>query len=114
MLEGQRRFDLILWVGEEFRNDPSKLGKLRLELPGGRGQVPLAERATIEVGAGPNTINRENAKRRIVLRCNALGRDLASVVSDIKDRVGNLQKSGGWPSGYLSLIHIFRFRGLKS
>lgn len=100
VLEGQRRFDLILWVGEEFRNDPSKLGKLRLELPGGRGQVPLAELATIEVGAGPNTINRENAKRRIVLRCNALGRDLASVVSDIKDRLGNLQKSGGWPSGY--------------
>ncbi|MBL8821112.1 MAG: efflux RND transporter permease subunit [Planctomycetia bacterium] len=100
VLEGQRRFDLVVWVGEEFRNDPTKLGKLRLELPGGRGQVPLSELATIEVGAGPNTINRENARRRIVLRCNALGRDLASVVRDIQSRIGDLQKSSGWPSGY--------------
>jgi HME family heavy-metal exporter len=100
VLEGQRRFDLVVWVDEKSRNNPASISKLRLELPGGRGQVPLAELATIETGAGPNTINRENARRRIVIRCNALGRDLASVVSNIQERITALQKTSSWPSGY--------------
>lgn len=100
VLEGQRRFDLLVWIDDKSRNNPSSISKLRLELPGGRGQVPLNELATIETGAGPNTINRENAKRRIVIRSNALGRDLASVVTDIQARIGALQKSREWPPGY--------------
>lgn len=99
-LEGQRRFDLIVWLDEPFRKDLAAVGRLRLELPGGRGDVPLAELADIETGSGPNGINRENARRRIVVRCNALGRDLAGVVNDIQGRVRALQQGGAWPEGY--------------
>jgi HME family heavy-metal exporter len=100
VFEGQRRFELIIWLDEQFRKDLGSLGRLRLTLPGGRGEVPLAELAEVTQGAGPNAINRENARRRIVLRCNALGRDLASVVADIQDRLRTVQADSSWPAGY--------------
>lgn len=100
VLEGQRRFDIVVWMEEAIRNQPENIGKLRMELPGGRGQVPLYELAVIEAGAGPNTINRENARRRIVIRSNALGRDLAGVVNDIRERITVLQAGSNWPAGY--------------
>lgn len=100
VIEGQRRFDLVVWLEEKSRKDLAALGRLRLELPGGQGQVTLAEIADIQIGLGPNSVSRENARRRIVLRCNALGRDLASVVKDIQARVKALQETGNWPTGY--------------
>jgi HME family heavy-metal exporter len=52
-----------------------------------RGQVELRELADIGPGVGPNAVNRENARRRIVIRCNTQNRDLASVVADIQQRI---------------------------
>jgi len=99
-LEGQRRFDILLRLDEPYRSDFTNLARLPVVLPDGRGKVPLGELVYIEDGAGPNAINRENARRRIVIRCNALGRDLASVVADIQTRVRALQRDGSWPAGY--------------
>jgi HME family heavy-metal exporter len=59
--------------------------------------VELHELADIGEGIGPNAVNRENARRRIVIRCNTQGRDLASVVSDIQKRIGAAVEL---PSGY--------------
>jgi HME family heavy-metal exporter len=87
VLEGQRRFDLVVRLTEKARTDYTQLGQLRVDLPDGRGQVQLSDLADIGPGAGPNGINRENARRRLVIRCNARGRDLASVVGDIRRRV---------------------------
>jgi CzcA family heavy metal efflux pump len=87
VLEGQRRFDLIVRLDDRFRTDFANLGKLRLELPDGRGQVAVSELAYVEEGVGPNLINRENARRRIVIRTNTQGRDLAGAVADIQERV---------------------------
>jgi HME family heavy-metal exporter len=87
VVEGQRRFDLVVWLDEPYRTDYSRLGELRVELPGGRGQVPLSELVEIGEGTGPNVINRENVRRRIVIRANTQGRDLAGVVADIQKRV---------------------------
>ena len=98
-LEGQRRFDVIIRLDEPYRSDFTNLARLQVPLPNGR-TVPLGELVYIEDGAGPNAINRENARRRIVIRCNALGRDLASVVADIQTRVRALQRDGAWPAGY--------------
>ena len=98
--EGQRRFDLVVWLDEVFRKDVTAIGRLRLDLPGNQGYVPLSELAEIEIDQGPNGINRENARRRIVIRCNALGRDLAGVVGDVQARVRSLQLSANWPTGY--------------
>lgn len=86
VLEGQRRFDLVLRLDDSVRTDYANLGRLRVELPNGR-HVALAELASIGDGLGANQVNRENARRRMVLRVNAQGRDLASVVGDIQERV---------------------------
>ncbi len=93
VVEGQRRFDLVVRLQEGDRADVANLGELRLDLPNGRGQVRLKELADITPptggDAGANQIKRENARRRIVVRCNALGRDQASVVADIQAAVAN-------------------------
>lgn len=87
VIDGQRRFDVVVRLEDRFRTDYANLGQLRLELPEKRGSVALRELATLSDGIGANQINRENARRRIVIRCNAQGRDLAGVVHDIKQAV---------------------------
>ncbi len=87
VLEGQRRFDLLVRLEESYRTDYANLGRLRIDLPNNRGQIELRELADIGEGAGPNSINRENARRRIVIRCNTQDRDLASAVAEIQQRV---------------------------
>jgi len=94
VLEGQRRFDLLVRLEEAYRTDYANLGRLRIDLPKiasepDRGQIELSEVATISEGTGPNSVNRENARRRIVIRCNTQGRDLASAVAAIKANVNN-------------------------
>jgi len=87
VLEGQRRFDLLIRLEESHRTDYANLGRLRIDLPDHRGQIELRELADIGAGVGPNAINRENARRRIVIRCNTQGRDLASAVAEIRQRI---------------------------
>ncbi len=97
VLEGQRRFDLMVRLEEAYRTDYANLGRLRIDLPGGKGQIELRELADIETGAGPNAVNRDNARRRMVIRCNTQGRDLASAVAEIQQRI---QKQLNLPAGY--------------
>ena len=87
VLEGQRRFDLLVRLEETYRTDYANLGRLRIDLPNDRGQIELRELADIGEGMGPNAVNRENARRRIVIRCNTQSRDLASAVAEIEQRV---------------------------
>ena len=90
VLEGQRRFDLIVKLDEPFRSDPYNLQELRLDLPDGRGQIRLREVADFPASAsGPNVVNRENVRRRQTIRCNVSGRDLASAAAEIEQRVRN-------------------------
>ena len=97
VLEGQRRFDLLIRLEEEYRTDYANLGRLRIDLPNGRGQIELSKLADIGEGKGPNAINRENARRRIVIRCNTQDRDLASAVAEIEQRI---QSQVQLPAGY--------------
>ncbi|MCU0705202.1 MAG: efflux RND transporter permease subunit [Fimbriiglobus sp.] len=104
VLEGQRRFDLVVKLNAAYRTDYHRLGELRIDLPGparvpasladgpGTGAVPrqvrLKDVADLpDAAGGPNQINRENVRRRAVIRCNTQGRDLAGVVADIEQRV---------------------------
>jgi HME family heavy-metal exporter len=97
VIDGQRRFDLLIRLEEQYRTDYANLERLRIDLPNGRGQVELGDLADVEVGSGPNAINRENARRRIVIRCNTQGRDLSSAVNEIQQRLnGKLNL----PEGY--------------
>jgi HME family heavy-metal exporter len=88
VLEGQRRFDLVIKLQEPFRSDPDFLKELRLELPDGRGQLRLKDVADFPAAAsGPNLVNRENVRRKQVVRCNVTGRDLAGAIGEIEQTV---------------------------
>ncbi len=89
VLDGQRRFDLLIRLEEQYRTDYANLERLRIDLPDGRGQIELGDLADVDGGSGPNAINRENARRRIVIRCNTQGRDLSSAVNEIQSRLNN-------------------------
>ena len=97
VLEGQRRYDLLIRLEQAHRTDYANLGRLRIDLPGNKGQVELASLADISEGVGPNAVNRENARRRIVIRCNTQDRDLASAVAEIQQRVKDRVEM---PEGY--------------
>ena len=97
VLDGQRRFDLLIRLEEQYRTDYANLERLRIDLPEGRGQIELGDLADVEVGTGPNAINRENARRRIVIRCNTQGRDLSSAVNEIQSL---LNSQLDLPEGY--------------
>lgn len=90
VVEGQRRFDLIVRLDDPYRADVANLGHLHLEAPDG-SHLHLEQVADITPmtggDAGPNQVKRENIRRRIVVRCNALNRDLAGVVHDIQRMV---------------------------
>lgn len=94
---GERKFDLVVRLDDQFREDPARLRRLSLNLPSG-GRIPLEGVATIERNSGPNTVNRENVRRRIVIQCNTAGRDLNSVVTDIQKRLEPIKQS--LPTGY--------------
>jgi cobalt-zinc-cadmium resistance protein CzcA len=88
IFEGDRRFDIVVRLPEELRQDPQVLERLPIPLSGG-GAVPLAEVATIERTQGPNQISREDGKRRAVVTTNVRGRDLGSFIAETKQRIGN-------------------------
>ena len=83
VLEDQRVFDMVVWFEEDARNDPDVIAKTLIKTPLG-GHLPLSTFADVERTTGPNTINRENVVRRIVVQCNVQGRDLAGVIEDIQ------------------------------
>lgn len=83
VVDGQRTFDLMVRLGETSREDIEALRRLRIDLPNG-GTVKLSEVADIYESSGPNTINREQVRRRMVVQCNVSGRGLIDVVSDIQ------------------------------
>jgi CzcA family heavy metal efflux pump len=83
ILDGDRRFDLVVWYDEASRRDPAAIGATLLDTPSGR-KVALSQVARVLDTTGPNALNREGVQRRMVVSCNVQGRDLAAVVADIR------------------------------
>lgn len=96
VLEGQQTFDLVVWLKPEARNNLETIQNLLVDTPSGN-KIPLAQVATVQYGTGPNTINRENVSRLIVVSANAKGRDLRSVVNEIQAKV---KQNVSLPSSY--------------
>lgn len=86
VLEQQQVFDLVVWLSEGDRNNLETIGNLPIDTPSGP-KIPLAQVARVVYGTGPNTINRENVSRLLIVSANAEGRDLGSVIADIRERV---------------------------
>jgi len=94
--EGEKRFDLVVRLQRDERQDISNLKSLYISLPSG-SQIPLEQVADIAVERGFSQISREEGKRRIVIGFNVRGRDVQTIVSEIEDK---LDKNLKMPAGY--------------
>ena len=103
VMQGQRTFDLVVRFKEDDRENLDVLRRLPVELPSG-GKVPLESLAKIYDSLGPNTIQRERIRRRIVIQCNTANRGLVEVVEEIQSRLKPLSER--LPQGY-----YFEFSG---
>lgn len=97
VLIGQRTFDLLIRLDEDYRENLQSLRRLTIDLENG-DKLPLEAIANIYESGGPNTVNRENVRRRIVLQCNVSDRGVVDVVQDIQRQVQAVVES--LPSGY--------------
>ena len=84
--EQGKAFNLVVRASEDNRGSIERVKDLMIDDAEGR-KIPLSDVADVVSAMGPNTINRENVKRKIVISANTSGRDLRSVVNDIRARV---------------------------
>ena len=84
--EQGKAFNLVVRASEDNRGSIERVKDLMIDDAEGR-KIPLSDVADVVSVMGPNTINRENVKRKIVISANTSGRDLRSVVNDIRARV---------------------------
>ena len=96
IFEGEKRFDVVIRLAKEFRQDINNLKNLYIDLPSG-AQVPLKEVADISYKPGPMQISRDNTYRRISVGVNVRGRDVKSMVEEIQQK---LEKEVKLPPGY--------------
>ncbi len=113
LFEGDRRFDIVVRLPEALRQDPAALHDLPIPLggdgnldestrtpawqSGAPGTVPLREVATIATTLGPNQVNRENGKRRVVVIANVRGRDLGGFVAELRQHIdANVEIPAGY------------------
>ena len=94
--EKGKSFDLTVRVKDNLRDEMEKIRNLMIDTGDGQ-KIPLNYVAEIRSAMGPNTISRENVKRKIVISANVADRDLRSVVNDIQAQVDAQIKL---PEGY--------------
>ena len=93
VLEDQRVYDVIVRLDDSARRSIESLSRTLIDTPTG-GKVPIAQVADVRIDHGPNTINRENVQRRIVVQANVSGRDLGGVIDDVRLAIKERVKLG--------------------
>lgn len=96
VFEGEKRFDLVVRVSGEGRKSINDVRNLQIATPSGQ-QIPLNQVADVQEIEGPNQIQREDAKRRIIVGFNVRGRDVQSIVKELQAKVEQQVK---FPAGY--------------
>lgn len=96
LFEGEKRFDVVVRLSGALKNDLKDVQNLLIPTPSG-SQIPLYQLADVAVKDGPNQIQREDAKRRIVVGFNVRGRDVQSIVNELQTKV---EKQIRFPAGY--------------
>jgi cobalt-zinc-cadmium resistance protein CzcA len=96
VFEGEKRFDLVVRLNMQQRENLEDIQNLLIPTPQGT-QIPLSQLANVEIKDGPNQIQREDAKRRIVVGFNVKDRDVQSIVNELQQKVDTQIK---FPSGY--------------
>ena len=86
VIQGQRQYALLIRIDPTLVNTVESVGDLELRTPSGTF-VPLKQVADVSFGYGPNTINRENVSRRIVIQCNVQDRDLGNFIAEVQQKI---------------------------
>jgi cobalt-zinc-cadmium resistance protein CzcA len=94
--DGEKRFGLIVRLDKDYRQSLDDVKNLTVELPNG-GQIPFEQVADISIRSGPAQVSRESTRRRIVVGFNVRGRDIESVIREVRDKI---DKSIKLPTGY--------------
>ncbi len=109
VFEGEKRFDLVVKLAEEQRKNIEDIRNLLVPTPNGT-QIPLYQLASVDVKNGPNQIQREDTKRRIVVGFNVRDRDVQSIVNELQQKVDKQLKL---PVGYY-ITYGGAFENLKA
>ena len=96
IINGNERYDIYVRLAKEFRDKPQNIEELRLIAPGG-AWVRLGDVASVAIESGPPQVRRDDVQRRVVIQANVQGRDMGSVVADIRKVIANKVKL---PAGY--------------
>ncbi|AGY56605.1 efflux RND transporter permease subunit [Gloeobacter kilaueensis] len=96
VIEGERRFDLVVRLSAPFRSSEQALGRVLIDTPGG-AKIPLSQVASLREVNGATQIWREAGYRLATIRANVRGRDLATAVADAQRRV---ESTVTFPEGY--------------
>lgn len=106
--EGERRFDMVVRLEKTGRQSIDDVKGLFIAAPDGN-QIPLEQVAEVNLQLGPNQIQREDAKRRIIVGFNTRGRDISSVVKEMK---GKIEEQIKLPPGYF-ITYGGQFKNLE-
>ncbi len=93
--EGEKRFELVVRLAGDKRNQLADVQNLLIPTPQGT-QVPLHQLADVSIKDGPNQIQREDAKRRIIVGFNVRGRDVQTIVNELREKAENMKLSPGY------------------
>ncbi|QEM03604.1 CusA/CzcA family heavy metal efflux RND transporter [Mucilaginibacter rubeus] len=96
LFEGEKRFEVVVRISSEQKKDLKDIQNLLIPTPRGT-QIPLYQLADVQIKDGPNQIQREDAKRRIVVGFNVRGRDVQTIVNELQAKVDKQLK---FPAGY--------------
>jgi CzcA family heavy metal efflux pump len=95
-LEDQRTYDVLVRLDDSARQSIETIGRTLVDTPAG-AKVPINQVAEVRPDQGPNTINRENVQRRIIIQANVAGRDLGGVINDVRAAIS---RKVALPQGY--------------
>lgn len=96
LFEGEKRFDIVVRLHTDMRNNLDDVKNLLIPTSKGT-QIPLYQLAHVDIKNGPNQIQREDAKRRIIVGFNIRGRDVQTIVNELQQKVETQIK---FPAGY--------------
>jgi Cu/Ag efflux pump CusA len=86
VLEEQRTYDVLVRFNDSARQSIESINRTLIDTPTG-AKVPIGQVADVRTDQGPNTINRENVQRRIIIQANVASRDLGSVIEDVRSAI---------------------------
>jgi len=109
ILDKEKRFELVLRLPENERNNIEEISRALMETPTGE-LIPIKEIADVYFENGPNTINHENTQRRMIVSCNVSDRDLGSTVAELEEKI---KQEIDLPQGYF-ITYGGQFESQKS